>query len=213
MNHILMLAIIVSISLALLTAIINLGFGDKIFQIALIQITLALITEVTGIYYQNTWIYNIYLLFDIWLISIIGVLILKQRLFTYIIIIGSLFCTALWLYNAEQKGLQNFAYWSFLSSCVLNSFTYIAILIQISDRSKSLVRQPIFWLSISVVIYYGCNIPCFSFLGYLIKFKPAIAHSIYAINMILECIRYILVSISFTLLRPKSFLIKMLPNE
>lgn len=180
---------------------------SKPFIYILIQIFLALIIETYGWYLSivlsqyNVWLFNSYYLIELWLLLLCAYLLISNSLFKRIILSLLLLGTAIWASNIYIVGFNTLIIWSILFNSIAFVFSYSYILYNLIfyDDAK-LIVQPKFWLCMSMIIYFACNIPLFGLLNFLVDNDMHLAKNLFWINLILNFIRYPMVAVSFYLL-------------
>ena len=140
------------------------------------------------------------MIIEIWLLGVAAIKLMylkAKRLFFLVLIVY----TAFWAINIAMSSVYVFASMTFISGLAILTAMYLIVLFNNSVfKSNSMLQQPVFWLSISTILYCSCDIPYFGLHNYLIANSPAIAHKLININTVLDVIRYPLVAISFILL-------------
>lgn len=181
----------------------------KAFKLVLCQVILALICESLAKYlivshsyrYNNLWIFNIYLLGEIWLNGIAGRMLINNKTIKKVIPFLLAGLTVLWSINIYVESMASFANWCFIATSIVLIFIYFAVLFDLAlFKNQRIVNQPAFWLSLSILLFFGCDLPYFGLRNYLIGHQlNGIEHRLHTINTILSLIRYPLIAISFIL--------------
>ena len=177
------------------------------YRLVLVLIAVALLCESYGYYLShflhksNAWVFNFYMLVEVWLLGISAVYFVisnKIKKSFFILLIAN---TIIWLVVIATNSIYVFANASMVSSCCVITIMYIVVLYtRCLFIDQSILKQPIFWVSISTIIYYACDIPYMGLHNYLVQHSPALGVQLANINMVLDRIRYPLVAISFILL-------------
>ena len=103
--------------------------------------------------------------------------------------------------------LQGFFTWQTYSYVLGGSFIIllsVAYLWQlyISEETRSIFRDPVFWFSLAWILYFGITVPYFGMLNYLLKNFPSLALKYYLLVIdITDCLRNILLTIGFICIR------------
>ena len=103
--------------------------------------------------------------------------------------------------------LQGFFTWQTYSYVLGGSFIIllsVAYLWQlyISEETRSIFHDPVFWFSLAWILYFGITVPFFGMLNYLNKNFPALALNYYLLVIdITDCLRNILLTIGFLCIR------------
>lgn len=187
----------VCLGVSILLGIINWKRLDMALKVLVIQLATALITQVTGwvyhIYYtNNTFIYNIYIVLDLWLIGLIALCLIQDRRYRTILVGAQVICTSIIAICIWKMGITVLANWGYLSSSILFTMTYLFLIVRMlfSADATSLTKRPHFWMCVGILIYYGGNVPLFGFFNYMIKNHPLVASKAILINDFLNIIRY-----------------------
>ena len=186
------------------------------YRLVLLQVIAAICAETTGLvivklYHQhNLWVFNIYdLLFEVWLMSITGYL-LNRKLKRSYIISGIVIVSFIWLYGVYFDGIRVLYTPYLLAKSVLLVSVYLLVLYHIAFlRQGKLSRQPALWLSLSMILFYGGNMPYYGFFNYLNEHNPDVLSELFHIIIYtLNFIRYPMVGYSFYLLGKQSLAVK-----
>jgi len=179
------------------------------YKLILYQVLLALTCELLAKYliikhssrYNNLWIFNIYLLGEFWLNGLAGRILINNKTIKKVVLFLLVALTILWSINIYMEGMVSFANWCFIAASIIQIAIYFVVLFDAAlFKSQSIFVQPTFWLSISVLLFFGCDLPYFGLRNYLIGHKlNGIEHKLHTINTILSLIRYPLIAISFVL--------------
>jgi|GEM_PF-1243620 len=208
-----LLVIIAGKLIALIIGIFCFKFLFRALKIIFIQVFVALLCECYAKYlvvsfnhssinnlhiYNNTWVFNIYMLIEFILLSLAGRLLLGTKLFRIGIPVVIVLQTILWGVNIYVKGMNQFASWSFICGSIIIVAIYIAILFQHSLFTKqNILTQPVFWLCMSVILFFGCDVPYWGLHNYLDSKNLSLDRKLFIINYILNFVRYPLVAVSF----------------
>jgi hypothetical protein len=118
--------------------------------------------------------------------------------------------TIVWTINIIAISIYLYANISMVFNLTFLTIMFIVVLFENSlFQSKNILKQPVFWLSLSTILYCACDIPYMGLNNYLSEHSPILARQLYKINAVLDIIRYPLVAISFILLgRQKQVVVK-----
>ena len=149
---------------------------------------------------KNTWLMNLFILVDLLCLGIAAILMIqsqkRQQIFIYLLALTCVLCCSSMLHSGMNTELNSLA---FLTSGIYLSATYLLLLFQASTSDYPF-RQPILWVSLGVILYFGCNVPFFSLFHYLstdqTRWKK-LGLYLYFINSALAIIRYAFVSYGF----------------
>lgn len=176
------------------------------YRLIFAQVFLALISECLGellikFHRYNSWVFNLHNLADMWLTGGAAMLLLGKSAFRRSIPYLLTFLTGIWAINIYNIGFYYLATWFFVSSCILLVLLYIAVLFNKSlFTNKKIIQEPATWLSMSVILYFGCNVPYFGLYNYLIAHNYASVEKLWFINLSLDFLRYPLIAIAFFLM-------------
>lgn len=111
-------------------------------------------------YHQpNSWIFNIYMIIEFALYCAAAAYYLPafiRRLLPYIVGLQAI----VWLTQIVRFSIFQFANFSLVVGSLILTVLYMVILVtQTMHATRALVKNPLFWLCISVVLYYACDIP------------------------------------------------------
>lgn len=140
---------------------------------------------------------NYYILID-FALSIMPALILAKKI-RAIYIIGIVVAINFFLYNITTGNKQIFLNWCLVLQSILIVIIYLDILINKFRNSDISFRNPEWALTTGLIIFYGCCIPFFCFINYLIKTNNSFAGQLYVIIDLLNIFKYIFIAISFAL--------------
>jgi len=202
---------VVSIVVSIAVGIYSWQYLTLPFKLVFFQLVCGLTAETIGKIlaahdHNNTFLFNIYLPIELWFIGVAGILLTKNKIHRRLILIFLLVSTAVSLSCIIINGINILANWGFLIECVLLTIVYLNILINLLLSNKGKITQePLFWFCISVIIYFGCNVPLFGLVNYLIKHYFTLADYVFRIDHLLSLLRYSFVAIAFLLCRKQYF--------
>ncbi|MGN6568824.1 MAG: hypothetical protein ACTHJ0_12770 [Flavipsychrobacter sp.] len=200
-----LLTIVAGKIVAILIGVYCYKFLPKAYRYILLQVTLALVCEVVGegvekIYHKNNlWIFNLYLLAETWLNGLAGIVLLKNKSIKVAIHNTLFLLTVIWIINVYSNGMQIFANWCFVASAIATIIIYMLVLFNNAFSKQSIFTMPAFWLSISIILFFGCDLPYFGLRNYLLKHSVNIEEQLYYVNYVLNFLRYPLIAICFFL--------------
>lgn len=182
-------------------------FLPKAYRFILLQVILALISEVSGEgiekYYHknNLWIFNLYLLFETWLNGLAGIALLENKSIKRVIRYTLFLLTVVWIVNVYSNGMQIFANWCFIASAIVTIVIFMFVLFNNAFTRQNIFIKPEFWLSLSIILFFGCDLPYFGLRNYLLKHFINVEEQLYYVNYVLNFLRYPLIAICFFLCR------------
>lgn len=178
------------------------------YKLIFCHVFIAMFCEIYGRYIalvmheHNVWLFNSYLFVgELLLMGIPAIGLINKKALKYFGS-GLLFIsTILWVTSLLQKGLNYFSPVAVISIYASLLIMYFVILFDCTFSSgEKLFTKPNFWLSLSVIIFFCCNIPNYGMYNYLYQNHPALQKSLFNITLILDFIRYPLTGYSFYLL-------------
>lgn len=175
----------------------------------LAQLILAFIVQALGIFidiqnHENTWLFNLYIPLEVWLTGLAAYFYIKKPTIKKSLLILLPINTIVWAIIIAKKGIDNIALGAIVAESILltTAFIYVLIeLLQAQTKDSYITRNSTFWIAISIVIYFGCNIPLFSFLQYLMDVDMNYARLLFRINLILCAVRYVITGYALYLAR------------
>ncbi len=163
-----------------------------------IQLGISLVVQTIGLYLMqngmlNEWLFNVYIPIEIWFLGGAALIYLNNNAQKSVLSALLIFATIVWLFQIYNNGIEQFAVWTLLTQSLILVLAYTTILFQLlrtQDKDSFIIKKSTFWIAISIIIYYGCNIPFFSFLQHLIEVDKNSAKLLFQINSVLCLIRY-----------------------
>ncbi len=184
--------------------------SDKALRLLGLQCVIAFMVEITGVimrqnHYPNVWLFNIYLPIDfILLLGAAHFSFQNGNLTIYLKTTLVLLCI-IWISEIVVKSLNIFAVITFLFEALSITIAFLAVLYATAlTHLGPFTKQPLFWISIGLITFYGCNVPYFLMLGTINKVcsQPQLA-LLYWVFICLSSFRYCCTSIGFILQRNK----------
>jgi len=175
-------------------------------RILAIHAITAFLVELTGFilrkhgYTDNQWLFNIFLLFDCGL-QLLAAYYFRVKIPYLFFITGFLVFVAVWLYEVINTGVMIFTVKAYIVDSILLMGTYLVVLYYSTINYRgSLTRSPSLWICLSIILYYGCNIPFFSVLNYLVDNKAKdVIKFLFVVLQVLINVRYLFIAIGFYL--------------
>jgi hypothetical protein len=178
----------------------------KPYRLFLFQVVIAMFVEILGYYLgavkhqNNLWLFSSYNLVDLWLVGIAGRLLLKEswlkKFIVPLIIIG----TILWVLDFYIRGVKEMLIWFTLYQYSILLILYLVLLSGILFKNSNVSNQPIFWVCISILIFYSVSLPYWALFNYINTKHPELALNLFNIKKVLNFIRYPLIGVAFYLL-------------
>jgi hypothetical protein len=161
------------------------------YKLILAQVAIAFTCEITGYFLSfgktpNGWVFNFfYLPAEIWLTGTAAFFLCKRKglktTIPFLLLIATL-CLAISMYF---NGINNLSHWGILSIGIVLIIVYLNILVDSALSSTATFKQPAFWISLSVIVYFSCIIPYFGLYKYLINYSPGLLRKLFNINSIM----------------------------
>lgn len=203
-----MIDIILALIVKLPVFITGIKYGRYLslpYRLVLLQVVIAIITELAGSYiaiYQhkhNIWLFNIYWLIDFWLLGMAGYMLLRngmqKRLVPYLLVTA----TIVWAANIYTQGIFIHPTLALCLISIILVYIYLGVLSGNLFRNGQLWQQPQLWLSISIISFSACTIPFYSLFNHLYRTSPETLGPLFRIIIGLNLIRYPLVAFSLYL--------------
>jgi hypothetical protein len=170
-----------------------------------IQILIAIACEAYGYYLgilhhkRNVWLFNYYwLIGELWILGSAGILLNGKKIFRNIGIMLVAISTVIWVANMISNGIQSYEPWVILT--IYSSLIYIYLVLLLNNvlfNKTALLNNPHFWVCISSLLFFCCNIPYLGMYNYLHDNSPQLLKNLFSITLALNFIRYPLLIIAF----------------
>jgi len=193
--------------------IIGLIFFKKLdfpFRLLFAQIVIAIAIEFIGYEIKkqlpgkhNAWLYNLYIPIDCGLLIWAAYAFIKEKvkIKSGYFVLSYLGFICIWLYGLIQSGINAFAFIAVSIDGIVVLTAYLFVLYySIISNAQKLIKLPVFWACIGLILYYGCSIPFFATHRYLeTVLTNAENQKLFYILFILNYIRYFLTALAFFL--------------
>ncbi len=149
---------------------------------------------------DNQWLFNCYLPGDCAL-QLLAAYYLATKIPRYLFIVGFLAFLITWAMEIYTKGVMVFTVKAYIIDSILQMLAYLFVQHKAAmDYRGRFARCPELWVCLGIITYYGCNIPFFSILGYLVVIKAYdVIKLLFVILEVLIHIRYLFVAVAFCL--------------
>lgn len=190
---------------ALLAGIFSWNSLSLPLKLAFTQVVAALVCELgetylISIYGENVWLCNIYMLVEILLLGIIATMLVNNSLIKRIVALLLVGLSIIWVMTIQRNGLKTLTNTFYLLGGIVLVMSYLAVLFNSSVlASKKVISDPVFWFSLSVIIYFGCYLPYKGLENYLMSISMELTDTLFNIILLLNYIRYPLVGLAFYL--------------
>ena len=201
----------ICLCISLIAGLLSWKRFDVIFRILMAQLLLGLIAQLVGsfsnkYYHSNTAVYNGYIFLELWLIGLLGLRMIHEKLLRTILLTAMVMCALVDVLSMWSTGIHVLANWGYICASILFTITFLFIVVKMTfaDESSLLIKSPKFWLALGILIYYGCTVPIFGFFNYLLHYHRAIAAKVYYINDLLSIVRYLFMFVAILLVRGRN---------
>jgi hypothetical protein len=196
------------ISGKILAIIVGLFFWRRLalpYRLVFFQVIIAMITEIVGRYIayilhkHNLWLFNYYWVIDMWMAGIVGYMLVKNQTVKNSIpwLLG--IATIVWLINILKQGIDIHPTWAMCIISITIVIIYFPIIINSLFSNDKIISSPEFWLSFSLILFFGCSIPLYGVYNYLYETNPLMLKQLFNIIKTLNFIRYPLIALAFYL--------------
>lgn len=191
--------------IALIIGAYYLRYFSFAYKLFLAHVFAALFTEVLGLYfntikYNNALLFNVFNLVEVWLLTLAASSLITTMKIKSLVYIFLFLITTFWVYNVIYLSNAQYFNWHLVTYSVFFIVIYIIVLLDNSlFRQKYLLKQPLFLMCISIILYCGASIPLFGTLNYMIKSDVKTAEKLFYISHVINVLRYTLVAIAFYL--------------
>lgn len=172
------------------------------YRVAHFQVIIAFLVEVSGdiLVGSNGWLFNVYLLFEVLIVSRLGFYFVRKTAIHKIVIPYFILAVMFWAGSVYVKGIDAFqnTYLITYSLVFVLLFLYSLSVNHLFNASK-IYKEPMFVLCLAMIVYYGGITPIFGMYNILNREFPEVARNLYNINQVLVALRYSLVAVSFWL--------------
>ena len=204
--HFLVFFLIGKIS-ALLFGAYYFRYLPRAYKLIFYLIVIATICESYGyfivhyLHRPNIWLFNLYMPTEVWMLGLSAIYLTINSKVKNIFFLLLIINTVVWLITVLNNPISSFANFSMVCGCILLTTMYLYIsLTNVLFKKINTLKQPIFWLCLSSILYFGCDIPYMALHDDLAKYSPSLGLRFDYINVTLDIIRYPLIAISFLLL-------------
>ena len=149
------------------------------YRLVLLLIAIGSFCEFYGYYIfkhlhkSNQWLFNIYIIIEVWLLGMSAIYLINnhkiKKSFFLLLIIN----TIVWIFTIASNSIYLFATISMVCGSSIITLMYIIVLYSNSlFTGEKIIKQPVFWLCISTILYFGCDIPYMGLYNYITKHLP-----------------------------------------
>lgn len=180
------------------------------FRFFFYDLVLGLINETTGLtlYFifnvkNNLWSNNIYVVAETWLMGMACYRLIANRYIRQLIpwLLTAFTCQL--IVHIWQHGIRESPVVSLLISNIILACLFLIVMLQLVNTQR-IGREPLFWMSIGLIIYYGCSIPYWGVFNHLLKHDLPMLQKLAMLFWSINIFRYGLTCFSFLLLPKKT---------
>lgn len=196
-------------SIAFASALYSFRYHDKAFRAMFYLLLYIVVHESVGMYInlfcsrelqrKAVAAFNIYIVTESIFIYLVGRYAATSLFFRRIIAVTTglfFFYCAL---NIYFNGFFSYPTAPLLLFAVNGLVIFLGLLI-LQSESRTFFKQPIFYLSLGMVVFYGCTMPYYSVVNYFAKADNQILKKLAQILFISNYIRYILTTVAYIIL-------------
>jgi len=201
---------------AFLVGVLTIRRHNPVFRLFFFDLMLGLANETMGLVQfhvfhikSNLWSYDVYILIETWLMGMACYKLVSGNRLKQSIpwVLGAFTC--LLVMHVLFKGVNKPPIMSLMVSNIILTCLFLYVMIQLVN-TRAIGREPLFWISIGLIIYYGCSIPYWGVFSYLLKNDLTMLQRLVMMFWIINVLRYGLTTFSFLLL-PKKTKTEILP--
>lgn len=192
---------------AIIVGLYYFRFLPRPYKLVLMLIALAFFFESYGAYTggylhrPNSWLFNLYMLIDSWFMGVAAIYLVAERKIKNLFFALLAGYSIMWIVDIWVNSLYKFANMTMVCGLIMMTIIYLIVLFSNSIfTNKRVLKQPVFWVSISTILYCACDIPYMGLHNYLLTHAPSLSSKLFTINFVLDVLRYPLAAISFILL-------------
>lgn len=179
---------------------------DRPAKVLLLQTIVALVVESAGYFIihvlrgYNLWLYNLYIITELLLLCYTASLLLHRKIEKLVISVIAIACSSIWASSLLQNGIFKFAHVALVVNCVVLTATYLYILISRAlSRDMDLFRDPVSWVCLSTIIFFGCDLPFMTMINSLVQayLEQTLKLKAINVNILLDMVRYLFLAVAF----------------
>lgn len=174
---------------------------DCFSKLIAFQVFIAFLIELIGLqiriqHTSNVWLYNLYMLAEFSLL-IIAAGLKSTKVSRKSIILLLIFCVC-WGVEIYWNSIEIFAVNTYVLGATILLVSFSVVLYRSVQNRDPLFRQSMFWFSIGIILFYGCNIPFFAMHNYIANYSNTVQMNLLTTLMIIfGHIRYLCMAIGF----------------
>lgn len=174
------------------------------FRLLALHAIMAFLVELCGyvldkkMHTGNTWLFNSFLIVDCG-IQLLAAYKFKIRIPGDVFIGLFIGFLAIWMMEVYANGIGVFTVKAYVVDSLLQLSAFLFVLHGAAMKhTVRFIRCPELWACLGIVIFYGCNVPFFSMLHYLLIIKASdVVKTLFIILQGLIQIRYLFVAAAF----------------
>lgn len=181
---------------------------DRFYRLLLLQAIIYLVIDsiasalsiMPGNKYNNSWLYNIEILFETAVLFAAAQAYFNSNLSKQVLLIVFsffllVFCTDVFYLSS----FSNFAFHAAIAEGLLMTVLYIIIMyFQFMKKADTFITAPVILASIGMILYFAASIPYLSVIFYLQKVNAGLNRELFQnIVVVLADVRYLFIAIAF----------------
>ncbi|PZF73742.1 hypothetical protein [Taibaiella soli] len=197
-------------SIAFVTALCTFKYHNAVFRLFFFDLLFIFLLEHAGMIVGEISpnsrfthsISNLFLLAEIPIIYLCALKLIPSHFFQRLASVSIALFLVLWVKNAYESKffiLPTFPTMPFLFGSIFALIIFLVILIRMIGRDN-IFKQPLFYFSLGMLIFYGCTIPYIGVVNYFVKKDNNILLKLVQILFVSNYIRYSLFAISYIVL-------------
>lgn len=174
------------------------------FRLLVVQAFLSSSMDVFGVvainvfgYHNNQFFFNLYMPLE-FLLMLFAVRANLGKHFRLFATISILIFAVSWILALSINGIHQFANQALIVYGILLTIAYFLVLLRNVQEDRSLYTTGIYFISVSVILYYCCTIPHFGLIHYLEHSESRMAGNY--LNSALNCLRYLFTTVGLVFL-------------
>lgn len=152
---------------------------------------------------DNQWLFNLNTLVECSLLTFAASLYLGKR-FNVLVVVLYVFFFVSFLVGLLFVSFMKFNNYLYVAEALLMVVLYLIILYKTYNEPSipRIMKNPDFWISAGLLVYFTCSIPYFSLFSYLNEKHPYLSGKLFSlITDVLANVRYLCLAIAFWLIR------------
>jgi hypothetical protein len=148
---------------------------------------------------SNQIYFNFYLPIDFFLMLFAARNALGKHFRTFAIA-GTIGFLLSWIFSVARAGINTLAWPAMICYAIILTIAYFIVLLRNSQQPGGRHTTGLYFIAVSVMLYYCCTIPTFGLMDYLFKKDMKLATNLFSINHGLNVLRYFCTGIGLMLM-------------